>query len=186
MTTQQQTDISQYFGIDSNGRVITVCKSYGQCPDHCRARIAAENQKYDEIHQIIKDTRTGNDYEIDHDYNPNSDSDNYTITRKIDINTRNAMLEAKRIAILNKYMSLHNKFYFVVPFSEKNKIKELGGSWDATEKSWYVMKNNINLTKINEKWHLDTDILNQLEIKIRVPPKVYIRACNQDDAFLDD
>ena len=40
------------------------------------------------------------------------------------------------------------KIYFVVPFTEKEEMKKLGGHWDNNKKKWFVYDNNKNMDKI--------------------------------------
>jgi ribonuclease HI len=40
------------------------------------------------------------------------------------------------------------KIYLVVPFTKKEEIKKLGGSWDCDKKKWFVYDNNKNIYKI--------------------------------------
>jgi ribonuclease HI len=40
------------------------------------------------------------------------------------------------------------KIYLIVPFVEKNKIKNLGGLWDIHQKKWFIYDNNKNKNEI--------------------------------------
>jgi hypothetical protein len=49
------------------------------------------------------------------------------------------------------------KIYLNVPFSEKEKVKLLGGRWDPINKKWFVNEDNYIESKFS-KWSLTTDI----------------------------
>jgi len=40
------------------------------------------------------------------------------------------------------------KIYLTIPFTKKDEIKKLGGSWDANKKKWFVYDNNKNIDYI--------------------------------------
>jgi len=51
---------------------------------------------------------------------------------------------------LNSAPADEEKLYINVPYSEKDKAKELGAKWDLVKKSWFIPK---GLNQINfEKW----------------------------------
>jgi len=46
----------------------------------------------------------------------------------------------------------NNRIYLTVPFCDKDQIKHLGGSWDATKKKWFIYENNKNKTDVLQKF----------------------------------
>lgn len=65
---------------------------------------------------------------------------------------------------LNSAPADEERFYINVPYSEKDKAKELGAKWDPAKKSWFILK---NLNKNNfEKW-IQKDIDKNIDANIR-------------------
>ena len=45
---------------------------------------------------------------------------------------------------------INDRVYLLVDYEDKNKIKKMGGLWDAELKKWYILKTNENMIKILE------------------------------------
>jgi len=55
---------------------------------------------------------------------------------------------ADRLANIAVGIVEKNKIYLVVPFTQKDEIKKLGGLWDSNKKKWFIYDNNINKEEI--------------------------------------
>ena len=52
------------------------------------------------------------------------------------------------------------KMLLCVPFCEKDQAKTYGAKWDSDLKKWYVSSDNIHLSKILERWEINSDAID--------------------------
>lgn len=68
----------------------------------------------------------------------------------------------------SKSISVNNKIYVDVSFSDKEDFKKNGGKWDVSKKKWYILDSNPNKNTIISKYskiYLDIDYSNKDKVK---------------------